>query len=429
MIELSDTQPNLEVLDAEYARLLGYPRRHVLEGRSRELADSARQWFAAHGRAWVYARQTGLDLGQGRLRVDGTELSATPLLDQCLAAGADSAVLVAVSAGRECEEQARRLWQEGKPDEYFFMEIFGSAVVEHLVTVTGGRICDWAEQHGMRVLPHYSPGYSGWDISEQARLWQLIRHNGASLPGELHVLETGMLNPKKSLLALFGVTRHLDRVRDWRGLVPCQNCSLPGCRYRRAPCQYSPPQLEEVRRLQSNDDAGAKSNASSVSGLGRQARYSLNLRALQKWSQERLQLKTLHDGSIEARFRYEGTTCSNLGQPLEFDYHLELATPEAGYRIIAATCVPAPGDTGHASQCEYLSNAESLMRSIAAEKPLLGRPLNDVLTWQRPYSPSGCYCDADRRAHKWGLVLEVIHYALVQRECEQAQSPAATLSE
>jgi len=27
-------------------------------------------------------------------------------------------------------------------------------------------------------------------------------------------------------------------------------------------------------------------------------------------------------------------------------------------------------------------------------------------------SSTGCYCDEASRAHKWGLVLETIHYAL-----------------
>ena len=58
------------------------------------------------------------------------------------------------------------------------------------------------------------------------------------------------------------------------------------------------------------------------------------------------------------------------------------------------------------------------MHSIATEKPLLGRPLNDVLAWARMPNPSGCYCDLERRLHKWGLVFEVIHFALVQREKE-----------
>jgi hypothetical protein len=111
---------------------------------------------------------------------------------------------------------------------------------------------------------------------------------------------------------------------------------------------------------------------------------------------------------------------------LEFIYRVSLGSAADDYRIVGLNCAPAPGDTGHASQCEYLNNAEALMLGIAAEKPLLGRPLNDVLSWPRPYSPSGCFCDADRRAHKWGLVLEVIHYALVQHEKQNShhQPPA-----
>ena len=69
------------------------------------------------------------------------------------------------------------------------------------------------------------------------------------------------------------------------------------------------------------------------------------------------------------------------------------------------------------------------MRSIAGEKPLLGRPLNEVLTWERAYNPSGCYCDSPRREHKWGLVLEVIHFALARREKELAHGQAETILE
>ena len=49
----------------------------------------------------------------------------------------------------------------------------------------------------------------------------------------------------------------------------------------------------------------------------------------------------------------------------------------------------------------------------------LGRPLNDVLTWDGPTGAAGCYCELNDRLHKWRLVLETIHYALVQRESEQ----------
>jgi hypothetical protein len=66
--------------------------------------------------------------------------------------------------------------------------------------------------------------------------------------------------------------------------------------------------------------------------------------------------------------------------------------------------------------CEYIRDADSLMANIESEKPLLGRPLEDVLSWERAASPSGCYCEEGMRMHKWGLVLEVLHFALAQFE-------------
>ena len=421
MFELTETNPPVDVQDAEYQRLLGYPKNHVLAGRPRELADAARKWYSENGRPWIYAREIGpLELLDDKLHIAGVEFSSRQLHDSFAASQAHSAVLIAVSAGRECEEQARQLWLESKPDEYFFMEVFGSAVVEHLVMVANGRICGWADANAMVALPHYSPGYSGWDIADQVKLWNLIRqNNGGSFPGGLDVLETGMLWPKKSLLAVVGVTRNLEMAGRFARLIPCENCSLPGCQYRRAPYKSAPKQLEDTHRLQ-NSRYDEETGTPNRTGLKQNAKYSVNLRALQKWSQERLRLNFLPDGLVEAHFRYEGSTCSNMGRPLEFDYRVKLGTPDDHYKIIETGCAPAPDDTGHAQQYEYLTNATSFMQSIATEKPLLGRPLNDVLTWVRTPNPSGCFCDLERRNHKWGLVFEVIHFALAQREKETA---------
>jgi hypothetical protein len=421
MIEWNDTRPDVNVLEAEYKRLLGFPADYTLEGRARELADWAKQWYADNGRPWIYAREVGLELSAEEVLLDGANFTAQRLRAQLNDAQADSAVLVAVSAGGECEARARELWLEGKPDEYFFLEVFGSAVVEHLVTRTGARICAWAEDNAMAVLPHYSPGYSGWDTADQNRLFTTIWNGAKQLPGELHVLESGMLRPKKSLLAVFGITQHVERVRQSANLVPCENCSFSPCQYRRAPYQHAPPQLEDVGRSQPNDRNGAQTDLINGSRLDQNARYSINSRALRKWSQERLQLRTLEDRSVEARFRYEGTTCSNLGRPLAYDYVIKLDRPENGYRILETTCAPAPGDTGHDAMCEHINNGEKLTAAIAGERPLLGKPLSDVLAWKRPFNPAGCYCEAESRMHKWALVLEVIHYALVRHE-EQLNS-------
>jgi hypothetical protein len=410
VIEIRDGSPTVTVPSAEYVRLLGYPRGWTLDGRARELGDWARDWYAHHGRPWTYARGVaGIHLDDGGVVVDGVRFTSSRLSGTLAAAGADRAFLVAVSAGPELEEEAQLRWREEKPDEYFFLEVYGSAVVEQLVTMTGARLCAWADAAQTAVLPHYSPGYPEWTIDEQATLLDVIRApDPAAVP--LAVFESGMLRPKKSLLAVFGVTRHIDRVRPLGELSPCEGCSFAPCQYRRAPYRrtrpLSPSELPIV--------ADADVNRLSPNPLSRAASYSVSLKALQRWSQDRLTIETRDDGSIAARFRYEGTTCTNMGRPLHFHYHVTLGPREAGYPILEQWCGPAPGDEGYTAMCRYLSDRDELMASIAREDPLHGRNLDEVVRWSRPGSPAGCYCEPESRQHKWGLVLETIHYALAR---------------
>jgi hypothetical protein len=399
-MELLDTQPREVVSEVEYRRLLGYPAGYEPGERAVELSNWARRWYEENGRPWVYLRRVQLQIGAGSLTIDGVPFQSEQLRRHLEQAGAEQGFLVAVSAGRACEEQARELWQAAKPDEYFFLEVFGSAVVERLVSSLSGRICELAEHDALMAIPHYSPGYTGWDIGEQQKMFALI--TGAMsrpLPEPLEVLTSGMLKPKKSLLALVGLSR---RTQDRAGqTTPCGSCSFSPCQYRRQPYRFAAGSEGERPAREKAPPAAAPA-----------VNYTVNARALRKWAQERVKIERRKDGSIAAVFRFDGTTCSNQGHPLAFDYNVVLSTPDTSGVILQSSCQPARDDGGHRLMCAYLEDAATLMKAISSEQPLLGKPLNDVLGWKRTAAPSGCHCTADSRAHKWGLALEVIHYAL-----------------
>lgn len=249
-LEVLDSSPRFQVADEEYVRLLGYPRGHDLTDRPKELMEGARAWYRENGRPWIYLRKVErLEWENGRLEVESVEFSSRRVQRTLSHAKASGAFVVAVSAGRECEETARRLWEEEKPDEYFFLEVFGSAVVESLVAAASFRMCEWADQRGLVVLPHDSPGYPGWNIGEQERLFGLIRARprGGALPVE--VLESGMLKPKKSLLALFGVAVPSDATTSAAQSIPCERCTLAECQYRRVQYRGKFPQLEDASNI------------------------------------------------------------------------------------------------------------------------------------------------------------------------------------
>lgn len=407
-LELACTHPELNVLPEEYVRLLGYPRGWVLEGRALELANWARDWYARNGRPWFYARQADSFAIKGdSIEIDGIQFASKRMQGTLQQAEAHSVILVAVGAGPEAEEESHRRWADEKPDEYFFLEVFASAVVESLATTTGAQLCGWAEQNSMAVLPHYSPGYPEWDVADQPRLLELMkRTRRESFPSYVDVFDTGMLRPKKTLLAVFGLTRHTDRLRRLTDLVACENCSFGPCQYRRAPYR---------RALRSwGEEVPVR-----IAVLNLDAEYSVNRKALKRWADERLSLHENQDGSVEALFRYDGTTCTNMGRPLKFHYNVKLGPRTDGYPIQEQRCAPAPGDEGHSLMCKYLDQPAQLMGAIDREKPLSGERLDAVLTWPRKSNAAGCYCDPLSRDHKWGLVLETIHYALVQKELTQ----------
>jgi hypothetical protein len=204
-----------------------------MDGRAKDLAEWAHAWYAENGRPWIYGREAGsIATGGASVIVEGVRFHSGVLRRRFEKAAADGAVLVAVSAGPEVEQEAQKLWREEKPDEYYFLEVLGSAVVERLTAMAGAHLCAWADGQGLAVLPHYSPGYPGWDVAEQSRLLELFPKTG-TMAGNLEALESGALRPKKSLLAVFGLTRQTAGIKRLTETLACENCSLPACQYRR----------------------------------------------------------------------------------------------------------------------------------------------------------------------------------------------------
>ena len=369
LLELLDTAPAIAVVEAEYRRLLGYPPGHAPEARSLELAAWARHWYADHGRPWFYLREVDLQLADGALRLDGVDFKSPRLREHLLRTGSKRAMVLLVSAGRACEERAGRLWAEGKPDEYFFLEMFGSAVVEHLVATLSGRICALADSAGLEAVPHYSPGYTGWDVAEQVPLFGLIRDRMSQpLPEPVEVLSSGMLRPKKSLLAVVGLAPATGRVVHSHQ-TPCEGCSFSPCNYRRSPYRHAAADSSAARPV-----AGAALPAGGFPPVP-DSRYTVGARALRKWATERVRLVPREDGTVAASFRFDGTTCSNIGLAARLRVFRHPRPPAEGSVILAAACRPGPRRRGPPADVRLLERSRCpdrrhLRRETPARPPV-----------------------------------------------------------
>ena len=141
--------------------------------------------------------------------------------------------------------------------------------------------------------------------------------------------------------------------------------------------------------------------------------YAFAPRALRRWRDERLTLADATGGGLCATFQFEGSTCGNM--PFNLLYQVRLASAQEEYRLLELSCAPAAGDEGHERMCSYLESAERILSVLQSERPLLGQPLADVLSWKPTTSPAGCVCASSARNHKWLAVLQTLHFALIER--------------
>ncbi len=407
MKEFFNDNPQVKIDSAEYVRLLGYPIGHELQDRAKELSHLTERWYAKHGKPWVYVRKANsFDLSENEFIIDQIPFQSDAVLKRFHNGKANDVFLLAVSAGPECEAHANVLWKEGKPDEYFFMEMYGSAVVENLVMQTSAQLCAWADDNNMAVLPHYSPGYNQWDILDQLKLISLI-NNGNSTSNSLLVesLDSGMLKPKKSLLAIFGVTNQGSQLTAYPGMIPCEKCALRNCQYRRKPYRFrNAKRQEKVTNGHTMDENNIN--------ISKQVNYSLGLKVLKKWSEERLTLSPLEGNTIKASFIYDGTTCSNFGFPLQFEYSITLHENGDNFTILEQGCKPTTNDIGYQKMCQYIKQGDNLLETVQKEKSMVGQALDSVFDENISFSPSGCYCEKSGRDYKWHQVFQVVHFAL-----------------
>lgn len=234
---LDGSQVAGEIDPREYHRLLGMPRSRPLEGLVAERAEWARDWYARNGRPYIRARRHAIvELSADTVRLEGGHRFASAAFAAHLRRWeAHAMVGMAVSAGREVDEAGEEMWQDGRPDEGYFLERFGVAVVERLVFSATLRLCQLAEGGDATLTPHLSPGCGSWELEHQRALWETIFPDGEL--GPIRLLDSGGLMPKNSILAAAGVTRQVVAAS---ALDACRSCDLERCRFRRAPYRASP---------------------------------------------------------------------------------------------------------------------------------------------------------------------------------------------
>ena len=138
--------------------------------------------------------------------------------------GSESYAFFVATAGYGPEELSRKLITDGNYLEGYIADLVGSAIAETVAIIIHDHIKREAEKKGLKVTNRYSPGYCGWEVVEQQKLFSLFPEGwcGISLSA------SSLMSPIKSVSGIVGTGPSVS-FRDYT----CEICSMKACIFRR----------------------------------------------------------------------------------------------------------------------------------------------------------------------------------------------------
>jgi hypothetical protein len=128
-----------------------------------------------------------------------------------------------MTAGRGIEDWSKDAIRSGESLTGYIIDLLGSEVVESAVDCMQADLVRQVEAEGYRITNRYSPGYCGWQLDEQQKLFSLFPDGfcGIRLTG------SSLMTPLKSVSGMIGIGREVQKTAH-----SCQICELRNCIYR-----------------------------------------------------------------------------------------------------------------------------------------------------------------------------------------------------
>ncbi|MDX9728673.1 MAG: vitamin B12 dependent-methionine synthase activation domain-containing protein [Bacteroidales bacterium] len=136
---------------------------------------------------------------------------------------AEEAALFICTAGAEVGLRSHRSMKEGDLLRGYVYDVIGSEVVENAADRMQAELRLTAAAEGLKITNRFSPGYCGWDVAEQHKLFSFFPDNYCGIT----LTESALMSPVKSVSGIIGIGRDVKY-----SPYQCHLCDDKNCIYR-----------------------------------------------------------------------------------------------------------------------------------------------------------------------------------------------------
>lgn len=137
----------------------------------------------------------------------------------------DSAALFLCTAGEEIGVKSRNSMNSGDLLTGYIYDVVGSEIVEAAAELMQNELEIRMAPSGRNITNRFSPGYCGWDVAEQHKLFSLMPDNFC----RIRLTDSALMDPVKSVSGIIGIGENVKR-RPYT----CSFCDLQNCIYRKS---------------------------------------------------------------------------------------------------------------------------------------------------------------------------------------------------
>lgn len=155
-----------------------------------------------------------------KLEVRGTTFEIGRIITRQLRGSAAYAFFVA-TAGEEFEQFQHRLKEEGDIVAIYMADSLGSIIAEKAADRMEEALQGEIASRGWKHTNRFSPGYCGWHVSQQQRLFPLFPEEH---PCGIRLTDSSLMLPIKSVSGVIGLGENVRKLEYTCGLCNFEKC-------------------------------------------------------------------------------------------------------------------------------------------------------------------------------------------------------------
>lgn len=136
----------------------------------------------------------------------------------------ESVAVFLCTAGEWIGSMSRSAMKEGDLLTGYIYDIIGSEIVEATTDMMQEKLSRSVAMAGKKITNRYSPGYCGWDVAEQHKLFRLLGDNFCGI----RLTPSALMDPMKSVSGFIGIG---EKVKF--NPYTCRLCDMKDCIYRK----------------------------------------------------------------------------------------------------------------------------------------------------------------------------------------------------